>query len=298
MTSYKTIKQTTYGNASKHQIDRILLCLHSDDGKQFLNQHKEFLGVIDDSPETFEKYLAIERDIGSDEIARVVATELCKSNSEIRVDVVEVLLPRGIVDVGRVGELRGVRTIFDKKKYKKISALFSTYHRQAHGKITDIFDQLAADGLWVDIHTMAPFSPKIQSHCGPDPLIPHPGRLADYNRAYTHEEYRGEKRSINLATETNENPGVSLVEDNHLRSIESSLLRRNLEHNRNSPHAMTDAITAAHLLKMYGRGLFIDFPKHTVTGIPPEQAAHGLHCLVPSQDSILDVAVSIAEVTG
>lgn len=258
--SQPTISVRTFGpSSSVHDV--ILICLHGDDGVQFLKDNSFFYDLSIDNPSVVNNYIKVEQDVGSNELSSIIAHKLAQKGK--RVKVIQTTIPRAILDFGRIQSSVALRPIFDYTKHTSLSGKLMELHRKGIEEIKKHLISLSPQGSWIDIHTMSPFNPKTQDeqgHATPDAVIPGPGKLQTYIREFTDPRRRGTRRPINLATHI-------LGEKEHIacrltaNRIRTNLEAATLQHGYNCPHPMTDAITAAHLMKEFGRGLLIDFPK-------------------------------------
>ncbi len=210
----------------------------------------------------------------------------------MRVDVIDIQIPRGILDIGRISPDSAVRNIFDKNKYPKILKYLQNLHQKTLEQIFDYFQNLSDTGFWIDLHTMAPFNPKSAKY-GPDPVALAPNNISGYLDSYISPFHWGEPRVINVATSTIEKPGVDISDPTLTKNIESSLQENDFEFGRNNPHPMTSNITAAKLMQKFGRGLLIDIPKNSISSGDRKKVASNLHDLQTDKEKLTKMARAI-----
>ncbi|HAZ28230.1 MAG TPA: hypothetical protein DCY48_00410 [Candidatus Magasanikbacteria bacterium] len=268
---------TTYSQTKKPRPDCILLSLHGDDGKNFLSHYPIFEDLYKEDLQSFFDFLSIERDTGSNDVAHATAEKTSQENHSLRIDVLEVRIPRGILDLGRTTAERGIRSVFEKEKHEELVRELTQLHTKTFSNVQTALQQLNKNGCWIDIHTMAPFSPETEkNHIGPDPLVPHPQILHPYNEAYTNAHKNGERRSINIAIEIIEEKNACLADKTLLHTLPLSFTTYNLAYRLNHPHPMANCITAAYFMKTIGRGFFIDIPKDYIAAESPEDTSRSL----------------------
>lgn len=292
--NYSITQTTHYGNQSK-KVDCIFLNLHADDGHLFLSHYPEFREKSENT-HVFQKYLNLEADIGTRDLCHIAAKHL-SSDTQLHSAVLDVRVPRGILDVGRWNEDRAIRDIIDYDKYPNIRNILVKMHTKAIDAIQELFADLSKNGVWIDIHSMAPFNPdpSRSDNSGPDPIKPTPETLSEYINVYTSLDKQGKRRRINLATQVTECPGEVLSDQRLLEIAQDCLNQAKYLHGTNDPHPMTEAITAAQLMKKYGRGLFIDVPKDYISDYPATWTAEYLTGLNLSRTKLTQMAHTIAQ---
>ncbi len=290
-------KITTYSNYKSDRPDCLLLCLHSDDGIDFYENNPLLREALQDSEGTFKKFLKIEYDFGTRELAHTTAKKLVEnSKKKIRVDIFDVQIPRGILDLGRISSEKAIRNVFDFRKNEKILKQLRILHKKTMKNIFKTIKSLKPGGVWLDIHSMSPYDPVIQTkvnHLGPDPVIPSAGNLENYIKQYTGSSCSHRRININLATDINET-GKNISDKILTSKLNTELLEADLQCQHNSPHAMNLSITAAHIMKNFGRGLLIDFPKDFISKETGKKALENLDQLEMDQNKLLKISESLA----
>ncbi len=292
------ISQTThYGNTQKEHVDCFFLNLHADLGVDFFNLNPDILSAVEDV-DIFEKYIALEADIGTRELSHIAARQLISTHNDLHVAVFDAQIPRGVLDIGRWTAERAIRPIIEYSKHPNIYEELKKKHEIAILNLKHALDTLSDTGIWIDIHSMSPFNPDPTraDNSGPDPIKPTPATLSEYINVYTSLDNQGIRRRINLATHTIEDPEIQLVDGRLLKSAQNVLNRARFDHAADDPHPMSDAITAAQLMKKYGRGLFIDVPKDFISDYPATWTAEYLTKLDISHPKTQNLSSSISSI--
>ena len=288
----KQVNITSYGNIAKPQSDCVLLCLHGDQGANFLEENPFFSEISSTDPETLQEYLTLEQDAGTSEFTHQLAARLATHN--FRVDLFESRIPRGIFDIGRWTADRAIRHVFDTAVHPELVQQFYEIHARMLKIYAKLLRQLSPSGIWVDIHSMAPFDPQSNNGHGPDPVAVAPGKLREYISAYVDPQKRGKRRCVNIATGLMEEPGAFLADRPLVEHIQKVFTAAGIASNLNDPHPMSYAITAAQLMRRYGRGLFVDLSKNLLCTGSVEQVASSLTQPVIDKEKVSSLASVIS----
>lgn len=244
------VRLSTYG-PKEREADVVLLSPHTGNSRKLL---EKLNGSFDDSPAVVDEYLRIDADFGADALACGLAREIALISGDLRVDVVEVLYERGIVDANRVSKVARRNVL----GYGHISR-HNDFLRQIHDKTLEIVDKALAQvdrtkGLFLDVHSMAPYSP--------DGLVgEHPGLLKAYNFAYGRSR-RGSRRYLDLVTSI---PGEGTIANPILfENVQSALDNAGMDFRLNNPYPRP-GYPAGNIRSMSYMlahpGLALDFPK-------------------------------------
>lgn len=244
------VRLSTYG-PKEREADVVLLSPHTGNSRKLL---EKLDGAFDDSLSVVDEYLRIDADFGADALACGLAREIAMISGDLRVDVVEVLYERGIVDANRVSKVAR-RNVLD---YGHISR-HQDFLRQIHDKTLGIVDKVLAQvdrtkGLFLDVHSMAPYSPK-------GLVGEHPGVLKAYNFAYGRSQ-RGNRRYIDLVTSI---PGEGTIANPILfKNVQNALNNAGMDFRLNNPYP-NPGYPAGNIKSMSYMlahpGLALDFPK-------------------------------------
>lgn len=245
------LRVTSYGPLEK-PADLVLLAQH---GGQSRDLGKRLNGSVVDQPGVYEDFLRIDRDAGTPELAHAVANEVVKITGDLRVNVVEVLYERGILDPNRIAGL-AIRNFLKLDNNRELSELMMRMHAlTAQVCNANLAEILGSNGFFVDVHSMAPYDPL---GLGEE----EPGTLLSYNDAYSNRAKRGARRSLDLITDI---PGERLIAHpvlvkNMLRGFENG----NVPTKSNDPYPkkgmpVRNIMSARYMLAF--PGVALDLPK-------------------------------------
>ncbi len=249
------VKTTSYG-AEKDNPDIVLLSPHGGNSRQLV---RKLNGSFDDDGDTLETYFRIDADFGANELAHGIAQEIVDIRGDLRVDVVQVLFERGLVDPNRVSGFSN-RNVFGYGKFGGSGELL----RHVHDAAISIVDKRLSgigksNGIFFDLHSMASHTPKdLQSE--------QPGRLNEYNFAYGSRSQRGARRSLDLITDI---PGEGMIASPVVfRNVAMALADDGVGFRRNNPYPRPgyparNVRSTWHMLTH--PGLSLDFPKDLLT---------------------------------
>lgn len=245
------VRCTSYGPENK-KADVVLLSPHGGNSRQLV---RSLNGSFDDSPDVLNEYLNIDADFGADALAHATAQEIAMVSGDLRVDVVQVLYERGIIDPNRVTEV-SVRNILDYSKTR----VHGDFLRRIHIGTLQIIEKVLAQidetkGLFLDIHSMSPYTPV-------NLMGEQPGRLRAYNFPYLSRSQRKDRRYLDLITDI---PGEGLVANPFvLGNVQSALWDAGQDFRRNNPYPKPGYPARNIMGTRYMEkhvGLALDFPK-------------------------------------
>lgn len=288
---YEVVTISRYGKAVRPLA--VLVVSHDGDGTSFLEAFPELMSVVPASREVFGRYLALERDVGSAGLAHRVATRLMREEDVVhRVDVVEVNLPRGIIDGNRVSE-RAVRNVFDHAAHPMIVTALQELHHRAIQAVRAVLENLELDGLFIDVHTMAPYSPDCNSQSSTEAVGETPTTLEDYIDAYTNRARWGERRYLDLVTCTDRDPTV-LAYPPLLDAFTERLGAADIVFRLNHPYPTSAHVLSTRYLERY-RGLVIDVPKDYLVAQRAEEGGFDLLNVKPDPQAVARLAAPLAD---
>lgn len=252
------VKISSYG-PQKENPDVVLLSPHGGSSRQLV---RKLNGSFDDDPTTLEAYLRIDADTGANELAHGVAQEIVAISGDLRVDVVQVLFERGLVDPNRVVGFANRNVL----SYGQIGAHGSLL-RQVHAEAISVIDQSLAGigkkgekgGIFFDIHSMASHTPK---HLEGE----QPGHLKAYNFAYGSRSQRGARRFFDLITDI---PGEGMIASPIVfRNVANALTDRRVSFRQNNPYPRPgyparNVRSTWHMVNY--SGLALDLPKDSLS---------------------------------
>ncbi len=253
-TRFTPVEVTRYG-APIGVPNCVVLCAHGDDGQAFQQAYPEILEGCAGNEDLFARYMAIEYDFAATELSHAIADAISAA-AEFMVDVVEARLPRAVIDAARVPEA-SVRNVFARGVSEASTDLLRSLHRNAIATAHKTVRSLhPAAGVFLDIHTMAPYSPAVVPASKSRAIQETPESLRAYVHAYVKGD--GRHRNIDLITRTSDGERVA---DMHLvEALSHCLTLVGLRFDLNEPYTSDNDLIAAQLMRER-RGITIDFPK-------------------------------------
>ena len=249
------VKNTSYGPENK-KADVVLLSPHSGNSRQLVER---LSGAFADKPDVLDDYLTIDADFGADDLAHAIAQEIAVVGGDLRVDVAQVLYERGIVDPNRVPSV-AVRNVLDYGH----GGLNKDFLRSIHSRTLEIVEKILGQidetkGIFLDIHSMAPYSPV-------NLIGEQPGRLGAYSYPYRNRSQRGGRRFLDLITDI---PGQGVIANPIiLANVQDSLTSAGQSFRRNNPYPKPgypaqNIMGTRYMVKH--AGLALDYPKDSLT---------------------------------
>ena len=253
----------------KRGIDLLITSPHGCWGEPFFQLFPEILQhhEIVKKEKTFRNYLNIEHDKGASDIGISIARHFHESfGLDKRVVFVEILYPRGILDGGRLLSHCLRKSLpTDLMHFKK--KVFLDIHDNTLVKIDELLEEVqAAKGRIIDIHTMAPSSPKeqVSSTMGLQECF---ANLDDYVSGYleTSNDVTCEKRPIDLMTQLQD--GTVIADEQFAEQCLKEFTAYDLQAELNHPYSCANFYLAGYMFRKC-RGLAIDVPKHLLAKDP------------------------------
>lgn len=288
------LSETHYGD--KDRLDCVLLVQHDGDASQFLNRFP-FLRqafCVPHRQNTLERYFAIDQDKGSAPLAHATAKALARFAPEYGSQVLEIHLPRAIIDINRIAG-KALRNIFRYPHDISVTQELKYIHAQIIETLRlRIHSQLRA--ILVDIHTMAPFSPDAAFPTATEAISESPGTLDDYVDIWTNPAKRGERRAIDLVTEVRYPDGrVREAADGQLTEIMKEIFSaRDIPFCFNHPYPTAPHIMSTEYMQRC-RGIAVDVPKDLLTVHPAEDPRFSLENPIFDARKIGRIARAIAD---
>ena len=230
----------------------LILCVHDGDHQNFMKEHPEFLDLYKNHQELFIKYLYLERDNGATALAEAVKKNL--EAQEIEVKLINITdIPRGIIDLNRI-EPQAIREIFDFDENPEFYQKLLKIYKEKIALIENALDNLADDGIFIDIHTMIDFTPKQKLE-----IQPGVAAMQSYIDSLMNPMNFAEKRDIEFLTA--ELGQDSIANKRIHRSLRNNFYKSNINTLDNIPYWLSeDTMTAQYMKKYPGKGIAIDVP--------------------------------------
>ena len=294
------IHHSRYGD-SKVERDILILCQHDDNGIAFLERFRDILSPsIADDEETLHRYLEVERDTGSSELAFAVAQKILrKMDKPTRIDILTASVPRGIIDLNRTAD-KAFRNVF-RPKTEEITAflheIYSIIRREIRKHIASLIGE---GGIFLDMHTMSPFSPPALVEGHVHSLVERPGHLDEYIDAYVLACVNGKRRTNDIVCSRKslhdfffETPADIEV----LLHITRAFTRDQIDFAFNSPYSLYGHNANFHDMRIPGsRGIALDIDKsELVTSATPVECCQQLDALTIDPQKVARMATPIAD---
>ncbi|MDO8425289.1 MAG: hypothetical protein Q7T01_02130 [bacterium] len=277
----QTTLRTIYGDAQarRQRPSVVLLSPHDGPMEWFVGECPALLAACPADAETLARFCALERDVGATALAHRIATLLVE-RGVVRVDVVEVCLPRGIVDGNRLTE-RALRNIFPADAYPDLVRYLHASHASVLTSVRESLALLSPTGIFVDVHTMAPYTPAVDPQSPTETIAEHPDALHHVIETWTNRARWRERRHVDVVTRLSGTD--ALLADPLLRV---ALVRYLSEHEvpwrENLPYPTAEHVLTTHYLRQR-RGVAIDVPKDVLGATPAEHESFDL--LAPTIDA-------------
>ena len=236
----------------------------------------------------FKKYLAIENDFGTRALAAAVARKIdAATNSKLRIDVTNVNLPLGIIDVNVLDIEAAVRNIFAPGQRKNIESILDGMHRTALGALDQWLERLLPSAPLVSLHS-----------CSPGERIEHPdesNNLSDlviYNKSFTTPKNQQKTvRSIDVVTAL---PNGCLIADPDLTLAIAGALSGSFPIAYNSPFSIQPGTWQLHAARDH-KFVALDVPKHHFAHGSKDAVVRGLADLRVKGEKLEKLAGVIAD---
>ena len=258
------LERCRYGPARPPGV--VILVPHADDGRELLAEHPEIADDCVANQELLRRYLAIEADAGSRELALAVADRLGADGGAV--EVLLPRLPRGLIDPGRV-PARALRHVFRLDAAPESLSLLGRAHAEVVGEVVTTVRGLDVDqGFFLDLHTMAPRSPTRMAS-STEAVEERPNGLNAYVGAFV--EAQGDHRVVDLITRVH---GEVVADIHLLKALGKALDAADLPWLQDQPYSSGSHLVAG-LLMRERRGITVDVPKDWLVAAGPERFVLG-----------------------
>lgn len=279
------ISTESYGNTRRKKAHVGLVVLHGSTGGQLFKENPGLLRLAPDEGE-FQKYLAIESDFGTLELAREVARAIDKLTSALRIDITHVDLPLGIIDVNALDIEAAVRNVLDPEYCGSVESLLGKVHQAALGALDKQLGKIHKDGILVSLHSCSPG----ERIAAPDESY---DRLGVYNRSFTMPENQDAAvpRLIDIVTAL---PNGRVVADEGLvHNMERCLEAEGFPVALNSPFSIQPGTWQLQASRG-PRFAALDVPKHHIAEGSAESVISNLAALKIDKEKVEKLAGQIA----
>lgn len=266
---------------AKNRPTCVILCQHGDDGRKFLTRFPDFHKVCGISKELLERYLAVERDFGTGELAHAVARKVQERGYSV--GVAEVLKPRGVVDPNRITG-KCVQPLFDHEKNQSLVAQLTTEHATALGEVAEVLTSVNPIVL-VDLHSMSSHTPRVDAESTVRAVKLVPGNVEAYLEAWLSAATNGERRYLDIVTHLNTDEVVADLR--FAVKMAMALQRASVEYRFNHPYPTAKEVMTTEYLQKYP-GVCLDVPKDYLAEGP-------LDGLWLNMNKVMKIAHAVAE---
>ena len=259
---YKIAETKHFGQTKNPDNRCVLLCQHSDDGENFLRNYPEILERCSASRKALKRYIDLEKDSGSFELSKSIARQIIKVTSgNFEVVIIKSNVPRAIMDTNRVTRF-AISNSFNFFENDELKSEFQRLHFDVIKLIREqLFRLLINGGVFVDVHTMAPYSPEVSddSEIGQSTMT---DEFVDlWVNAYVKAPEIGERRYFDLATGY---PGCEMADEDLLNFLVFRLKEAGIEFRYDDPYpAVVDCMVGQYMGEY--PGISIDVPKDYLT---------------------------------
>lgn len=229
----------------------LLLTPHGADYHWLVKQYPALNEILSDE---YIEFLKIEQDFGINEFAVTLANTL--NLIGIEVILIKTLYHRGILDGGRIIEW-ALRDTLPPGIKQALKNDFTELHRNSVDLIKEQCALIKSDGGFVvDLHTMAPFSPKLtdsfDGHASWD-------NIKDYVENFKLANNKDFLRPIDILTKDENN--YQVTDEQLSNSVYTSLKNNSYDVEFNKPYENNTKYMMNTYLNI-ADGVAIDFPKH------------------------------------
>lgn len=247
---YPLIKTKIFANP-KAKFRIFLNCPHGYFGPEFLQNFPKVQELFSHVPEKiFQKYLNLEMDFGSSQLAFALAEEL-SSDTDIILCFPQV--DRGLLDANRTPD-HAVRKVFDHQEHGHIRNKLKKMSTEMFDHISKISKEfLKEEGLFLDLHTMWPTCQRISPE-----EFESPDSLEKYVEHLLHPENQKQLRAINFLVSDLEK---NIIADSfYVEKMAETFQLRGIKIALDTPYQMLPKYTSYHYYKNFS-GVSIDIPR-------------------------------------
>lgn len=254
-------KKYCYGVQGKHQL--LIICPHAYLGTKFIHQFPEIKQAIRITNEQFNRYLAIEQDFATEDLAKNIG-EICNKDYDINVKILIPKFPRSIIDAGRIYPYN-LRNIIDYDYYPQLKKTLLKIHSNYVKALSSELNLINKNnGYIIDLHTMSSFSPvsRGEKETYSEAVLESPNNLLNYIQSYETCHIFGSKREIEIFT----GDWKRNISAYHplLMSIYESFLLSGHKVEFDKPYVAASHLMGTHLMNKC-HSICIDIPKDKIS---------------------------------
>lgn len=264
---WQTIETIDRG-AEKAVPDVVIWCPHASNAEPFLSSFPEIRESIVANDETLLRFLDLEQDQGSDQLALAIADALAaQSSDQLAIRVIYARLPRGIIDPARSADF-AIRNIFHDELDGSLLQVMRILHESIIRRISEqVLNLDPINGYFMEVHTMAPYSPTNTPFSDTKAILETPKALEPYIQAYINAPELGERRDIAVITSTSD--GEYLADEHLTQQMVAELQQADYKFHYNNPYKASRRLIGG-ILMSQRRAVALDVPKDLLTKQPAE----------------------------
>ena len=255
--SYQSLKEIEYQGPRSPRI--IIVSSHGAGADDFL---AAFPQIEEDRQmqaiwPLFQTYLAIERDVGADELTHAIAHNLARGYGRPCLTVA-MNYPRAIIDGGRLLDYC-LRPCLPTALFVSLKEAFLALHQKTLQRMEELYAEVRREGsCLIDVHSMASFCP-IDGN-GERYILPvsfH--RLEDYVTQFLEARNHSYRRNLDLITADEQ--GRNIADPKLLASFQAALEAEAYPFIENRPYCASSPYLSHHHMKSVS-SISFDVPKH------------------------------------
>ncbi|MFZ9035140.1 MAG: hypothetical protein ACO2ZM_03355 [Francisellaceae bacterium] len=287
------VKLSYYGEVENVRF--MIVCPHASMGLPFLNRFPEIYTAIKVPIMQFMRYLSVEQDFGSGELAHNIARFL-HENFQINTLIVEPQMPRAILDPGRIYP-HCIRNIIEFQQYPKLYENLRRVHQHYISRLNHLIELLnSRRGILLDLHTMSPFSPEhTKEESYTEAMLETPSTLGRYTEIYLVAHRNGIKRDIQFLTG---DPDHHVYADPvFLANMTNQFSKNGYQIAYDRPYRIASHLMGFQLMKKT-RAASIDIPKHYLSTKDSHDPEFDLSNLIIDDQKIQKIGQNLAIAVG
>ncbi|MFH1430081.1 MAG: hypothetical protein ABIG71_00985 [Candidatus Uhrbacteria bacterium] len=286
------VRRTLYGSERNDETPNVILtCPHDGGPEAFLGDYPIITRVCPADLGTLMRYLAVERDTGASALAHRIAS-LIANQTDHRAAVIEVLLPRGIVDGNRVTGC-AIRNVFHHHAHSDLTAQLRELHTQVLQLASSYVSELEPNGILLDIHTMAPYTPFWDQESATMAVKETPDALSQYVDVWINPTHRHKRRMLDVVTRCDDDN--ILIADSVLRdACMRQLTNHDIAWRENDPYFTSNHIVTTNFMRAH-RAIALDVPKDYLSELNAEDDEFDPTALTIDNTKLSRIAQALAD---
>lgn len=253
------------GAGEAEPLNFLIYVPHDGRIEGFLDHHPELSQSSWLTPEQLRDICNMEADRGTRELGEKLAHMLAAQG--FRVALMEVLVPREVVDVNRIPEC-ALHPTFDRAKYPKLKETLMAYYEHVIAERKRLIKSLGKHGKWLDLHSMRPFETAMDGK--PPPPLDDSSAPSYYKRRIDALNADGVAHSRNhcLVTTYKGQKYATLIDrllaDPVLLDALKTILNKHKIDFNDQTYAFFDHVLGVFEPELYSNGLLIDIDKRAL----------------------------------